>query len=131
MAWLEVRQNSYLFMICRWPYWENLCASSFPRSPEWQETAEMGNFLVVQWLGRCAFTAGAWVQSLIRELSFPKPQDMAKNKDQKWDRNLWVDNTGGAIGLWNPKSVPEEINKFLFSYCCLLTPTEILRIQCF
>ena len=28
----------------------------------------MGNSLAVQWLGLCAFTARAWVQSLVREL---------------------------------------------------------------
>ena len=37
-----------------------------------------GNFLAVQWLGLGAFIAGAWVQSLVRELRSQKPQGMAK-----------------------------------------------------
>ena len=39
-----------------------------------------GNSLAVQWLGLWAFTAGAWVQSLVRELSSYKPQGTAKGK---------------------------------------------------
>ena len=33
----------------------------------------VGNSLLVQWLGRKAFTAVAWVQSLVRELRSRKP----------------------------------------------------------
>ena len=36
-----------------------------------------GNSLVVQWLGLWAFTAGAWFQSLVGELRFPKLHDVA------------------------------------------------------
>ena len=39
-----------------------------------------GNFLAVQWLGHCAFTARAWVWSLVRELKCCKPPDAAKRK---------------------------------------------------
>ena len=39
-----------------------------------------GNSLVVQWLGLHAFTARAWVQSLVRELRSHKLCGMAKNK---------------------------------------------------
>ena len=39
-----------------------------------------GNSLVVQWLGLSAFTARAWVQSLVRELRSHKLCGMAKNK---------------------------------------------------
>ena len=40
-----------------------------------------GNSLAVQWLGLHAFTAGAWVQSLVRELRSPKPRGAAKKKN--------------------------------------------------
>ena len=39
---------------------------------EKQKKSIYRNFLVVQWLGLRAFTAGAWVQSLGRELRSPK-----------------------------------------------------------
>ena len=39
-----------------------------------------GNSLALQWLGLCAFTAGAQVQSLEGELRSRKPYDIAKNK---------------------------------------------------
>ena len=39
-----------------------------------------GNSLALQWLGLCAFTAGAQVQSLEGELRSRKPCDIAKNK---------------------------------------------------
>ena len=39
-----------------------------------------GNSLAVQRLGLWAFTAGAWVQSLVGELSSYKPQGTAKGK---------------------------------------------------
>ena len=39
-----------------------------------------GDSLVVQWLGLGAFTAGAWVQSLVREQRSCKPHNVAKKK---------------------------------------------------
>ena len=36
--------------------------------------------MVVQWLGRGAFTAVAWVQSLVRELRYCKQHAAAKKK---------------------------------------------------
>ena len=39
-----------------------------------------GNFLTVLSLGHCAFTARAWVWSLVRELRCCKPCDAAKKK---------------------------------------------------
>ena len=41
-----------------------------------------GSFLVVQWLGFRAFTAVAWVQSLVRELRSHKVHDAAKTNKQ-------------------------------------------------
>ena len=38
----------------------------------------VGKFLVVQWLALGAFTDGAWVQPLVRELRSCKPCDMDK-----------------------------------------------------
>ena len=35
---------------------------------------------MVQWLGFCTFSAGAWVQSLVRELRFHKPHAKKKKK---------------------------------------------------
>ena len=37
-----------------------------------------GNFLVVQWLALRTFTARAWVQSLVEELSSYRPQNATK-----------------------------------------------------
>jgi len=39
-----------------------------------------GTSLAVQWLGLRAFTVGAWVQSLVRELRFGEWHDGAMNK---------------------------------------------------
>lgn len=39
--------------------------------------------LEVQWSGRCAFTTGAWVRSLVRELRSCKPHDTAKEEEIK------------------------------------------------
>ena len=41
-----------------------------------------GNSLVVQWLGLSAFTARAWVQSLVRELRSHKPSGATRKKQQ-------------------------------------------------
>ena len=46
-----------------------------------------GNSLVVQWLGLSAFTAGAQVQSLVRQLKSHKPCSVAKKKKKKDDTN--------------------------------------------
>ena len=51
------------------PFWSSLSTSVKLRSR---------HSLVVQWLGFGAFTAGAQVQSLVRELRSHKPHDMAK-----------------------------------------------------
>ena len=40
---------------------------------------EDGNTLAVQWLGLCASLPRAQVQSLVRELGFHKPSDVAIN----------------------------------------------------
>ena len=40
----------------------------------------IGSSLVVQWLGLGSFTAGAWVQSLVRELRSSKLHCVAKKK---------------------------------------------------
>ena len=47
-----------------------------------------GNSLAVQWLGLGAFTAGAWVQSLVKELRSCKSCDVAKKKKEKTQMNL-------------------------------------------
>ena len=39
----------------------------------------LGNSLAGQWLGLSAFTAGAGVQSLVRELRFHKLPNVARN----------------------------------------------------
>ena len=44
---------------------------------------ELGSSLAVQWLGLGAFTAGARVQSLVRELGSRKPRSMAKRKKKR------------------------------------------------
>ena len=44
-----------------------------------------GNSLAVQWLGLRAFTAVAWVQSLVRELRSHKPGSTAKKKKKRMD----------------------------------------------
>ena len=40
----------------------------------------MGTSLAVQWLRLCATTAGAWVQSLVRELGSRMPSSEKKEK---------------------------------------------------
>ena len=47
-----------------------------------------GDSLVVQWLGLGAFTAGAWVQSLVREQRSCKPHNVAKKK-KKYRKVTW------------------------------------------
>ena len=47
-----------------------------------------GNFLEVQWLRLSAFTAGAWVQSLVGELRPCMLCGMVKNKQIKTLQNL-------------------------------------------
>ena len=66
------------------------------------------NSLVVQWLGLRAFTAGAPVQSLIRELRSRKPFDVAKKQKK------------------NPKTQGNSLNKLaarierMTGECCAL-----------
>ena len=64
---------------------------------------EHGNSLVVQWLGLCAFTAGAQVQSLVGELRTYKLRSVAKlkkkktkkthrkQKNNKKEQTTWID----------------------------------------
>ena len=52
----------------------------------------LGNFLVVLWLGLSAFTARAWVQSLVGELRTHKPDGMASKRKIALERILM---TGG------------------------------------
>ena len=47
-----------------------------------------GNSLTVQWLGFGAFTAVAWVQSLVGELRYCKPQGMAKKKGERVKKEI-------------------------------------------
>ena len=49
---------------------------------------QTGNSLVVQWLGLCAFTARAQVQSLVRELRSHKPLGAAKKKEKIYKLNM-------------------------------------------
>ena len=46
-----------------------------------QEWNEGGNSLVAQWLALGAFTAVAWIQSLVRELRSCKPPRGGKPKE--------------------------------------------------
>ena len=47
------------------------------------KNSEVGNSLVVQWLGLGTFTARAQVRSLVRELKSCKPCSAAKKKKKK------------------------------------------------
>ena len=42
-----------------------------------------GNSLVLQWLGLSAFTAGAWVQSLVREFKIPQAAGHSQREERK------------------------------------------------
>ena len=44
---------------------------------------KLSNSLAAQWLELDAFTAGAWVQSLVGKLRSHKPWDWAKKKTKK------------------------------------------------
>ena len=44
-----------------------------------------GNSLLIQWLGLSAFTAGAWVRSLVRELRSCKLHGVVQKKKKLWD----------------------------------------------
>ena len=48
---------------------------------------------MVQWLGLCAFTAMAWVQSLVRELSLTVQPKTTKQKQKKTIQDF----RGGAV----------------------------------
>ena len=49
-------------------------------SDNFRDTRESGTSLAVQWLRLCTSTAGAWVPSLVRELTFHILCGMAKKK---------------------------------------------------
>ena len=61
---------------------ENVAKSKFMISTP-QKHGPPGNFLVVQWLGLNAFTAGVWFQSLVGELRSHKSCGVTKKKKQK------------------------------------------------
>ena len=42
----------------------------------------LGNYLVVQWLGLCASTAGLQVQSLVKELRSHMPRGIARKQSK-------------------------------------------------
>ena len=44
------------------------------------EEVDLGNSLVVQWLGPCPFIGVTWVQSLVGKLRTHKPCSLAKKK---------------------------------------------------
>ena len=46
------------------------------------EEVDLGNSLVVQWLGPCPFTGVTWVQSLVGKLRTHKPCILAKKKEE-------------------------------------------------
>ena len=74
----------------------------------------MGNSLVVQWLGLCTFTAGTWVQSLVRKLRFCKPPGTPKPKqNQKTimlfsSKNEWRSDTCCSILLSEGSQTQED-----------------------
>ena len=71
-------------------------------APERHETwREGGHSLVVQWLGLGVFTAGAWVQSLVRELGSYKVSGVAKKKRKKAE--------GGKGRGRETRTVPVEV----------------------
>ena len=49
---------------------------------QWRDRGP-GNSLAVQSLGRCAFTAGTWVQSLVGELRFCKPKKKKRERERQ------------------------------------------------
>ena len=51
------------------------------------EEVDLGNSLVVQWLGPCPFTGVTWVQSLVGKLRTHKPCSLAKKEKKKRRRN--------------------------------------------
>ena len=50
----------------------------------------VGNFLVFQWTELGVFTAGAWVQSLVGELTSNKLHATAKKKKEKVKARLFI-----------------------------------------
>ena len=54
------------------------------------KTADLGNSLVVQWLGLCAFTARAQVRSLVGELRSRKLHGAAEKKKKKKRQQTWT-----------------------------------------
>ena len=67
----------------------------------------LGNSLVVQWLGLCALTAGAQVQSLVEELRSHKPHSRAKKKKKK--KNVLLKETILAQVKQYPKKLIKQI----------------------
>ena len=49
---------------------------------------DLGNSLVVQWLGSCPFTGVTWVQSLVGKLRTHTPCSLAKKKKEEEEINL-------------------------------------------
>ena len=45
--------------------------------------------MAVQWLGLGAFTAGAWVPFLVRELRYRKPSSTTPTKKKKFKKMKW------------------------------------------
>ena len=59
---------------------------------------------MVQWLGLCAFTALAWVRSLVRELRSRKPSGMTNRKKKEREKDpsgCFVEN-----GVGNQEAAP-------------------------
>ena len=68
---------------------ENVAKSKFMISTP-QKHGPPGNFLVVQWLGLNAFTAGVWFQSLVGELRSHKSCGVTKKKNKNENMVLLI-----------------------------------------
>ena len=60
--------------------WNSKWYSHYEKHVVPQKLKHKGNSLAVQWLGLGAFTAGAQVQSLVRELRSHRPHIQSKKK---------------------------------------------------
>ena len=69
---------------------------------------ESGNSLVVQWSGFSAFTARAWVQSLVGELRSHKPHGMAEKKKKNYQTKV---HQYIIVKFQNAKKYPKKIPK--------------------
>ena len=65
------------------PYYFDDLGLTLRKQIEYVKTTSPRNSLEVQWLGLSAFTAGAQVQSLVRELRSHKLPNTAKRKKKK------------------------------------------------